>query len=151
MWYCKIRLTRYFAPSSMGSILHCIWITCTKKNMEMWKWTTSTATVESQVPVGHRNIEDSVRINHCTLKKTLLAVVISYQTHIRMILCDMSPLCVFVRKMQHRDTQKDARTRRVSSSAGSGVGDLTKGTTMGDLTASCWGCWGQGSPNAVIG
>lgn len=42
-------------------------------------------------------------------------------------------------------------TRRVSSSAGSGVGDLTKGTTTGDVIVLSRVCWGLGTPNAVIG
>lgn len=39
----------------------------------------------------------------------------------------------------------------VSSSAGSGVGVFTEGGTMGDFTASCWGCCGHCIPNAVRG
>lgn len=39
----------------------------------------------------------------------------------------------------------------VSSSAGSGVGVFTEGGTMGDFTASCWGCCGHGIPKAIRG
>lgn len=53
--------------------------------------------------------------------------------------------------IQSRAAWRVLLTRRVSNSAGSGLGDLTKGMTTGDLTASCWGFWGLGRPNAVIG
>lgn len=44
-----------------------------------------------------------------------------------------------------------SHTLRVSTSAGSGVGVLTDGGTTGDVTSSCCGCWGRGSPKAVRG